>query len=89
MKFIKCADCTLLNKCPSGQICVKLIKDFARYCPVGKTRGEKMYDRRFSDDGFVYDDNNTYVSPLDDDYEFWKSEQTDPLSDDYCKYDNE
>lgn len=48
-----------------------------------------MYDRRFSDDGFVYDGNNIYVSPLDDDYEFWKSEQTDPLSDDYCKYDNE
>ena len=49
-------------------------------------------DPRFSDDGFVYDDNGTCVSPTDDDYEYWKSEQealTDPLSDDYCKYDNE
>lgn len=29
---------------------------------------------------------------VDDDYEYWKSEQdapTDPLSDDYCKYNNE
>lgn len=51
-----------------------------------------MGDRRFSGDGFVYDENGNYVSPLDDDYEYLKSEQgalTDPLSDDYCKYDNE
>lgn len=44
------------------------------------------------DDDFVYDDNGCHVSSLDDDYEFWRSEQeslTDPLSDDYCKYDNE
>ena len=49
-------------------------------------------DPRFDDDGFVYDDSGSYVSPLDDDYEYWKSEQealTNPLSDDYCKYDNE
>ena len=49
-------------------------------------------DRRFSGDGEVYDDNNTPVSPLDDDYLYWKEEQdalTNPLSDDYCKYDNE
>ena len=49
-------------------------------------------DPRFLDDGFVYDDSGTEVSPLDDDYEYWKSVQdslTDPLSDDYCKYDNE
>ena len=48
--------------------------------------------RKFSDDGFIYDDNGTYVSPLDDDYEYWKTKQevlTNPLSDDYCKYDNE
>lgn len=51
-----------------------------------------MYDKRFLDDGFVYDENNHRVSPLDDDYEYWKSEQdrlTNPLSDDYCKYDSE
>lgn len=49
-------------------------------------------DPRFDDDDFVYDDNGSYVSPTDDDYEYWKSVQeslTDPLSDDYCKYDNE
>lgn len=46
---------------------------------------------KFEDD-FVYDDNGDYVSSLDDDYEYWESEQealVDPLSDDYCKYDNE
>ena len=55
-------------------------------------RGTNMKSRRFSDDGFVYDDNDDYVSSLDDDHEYWKSEQealTNPLSDDYCKYDNE
>lgn len=49
-------------------------------------------DKRFSGDGCVYDDNNNEVSCLDDDYHYWKSEQerlTDPLSDDYNKYDNE
>ena len=51
-----------------------------------------MRSKRFNDDGFVYDDNDNYVSPLDDDYEYWRSVQealTNPLSDDYCKYDNE
>ena len=51
-----------------------------------------MSEKRFSGDGYVYDDNDNYVSPLDDDYGYWKSEQerlTNPLSDDYCKYDNE
>lgn len=51
-----------------------------------------MCKKKFSCDGFVYDDNDDYVSPTDDDYEFWKSEQeslTDPLSSDYCKYNNE
>lgn len=51
-----------------------------------------MCDKRFSDDGNIYDDNNNVVTGTDDDYEYWKSEQerlTDPLSDDYNKYDNE
>ena len=51
-----------------------------------------MDDKRFSGDGFVYDANGNYVSTLDNDYEYWKAEQealTDPLSDEYCKYDNE
>lgn len=49
-------------------------------------------DKRFLDDGIIYDDCNNEVSPLDDDYYHWKCEQerlTDPLSDDYCKYSNE
>lgn len=53
---------------------------------------DKITDNRFNDDGFVYDDNNNQVSPLDDDYYYWKSEQEsliDPLSDEYCKYFNE
>lgn len=55
----------------------------------GRPEGE---DRRFSKDGYVYDDNNTRISPSDDDYRYWKARQedlTNPLSDDYCKYDNE
>lgn len=51
-----------------------------------------MCKKRFSGDGLVYDDNDSPVSPLDDDYEYWKSKQdtlTNPLSDDYNKYDNE
>lgn len=49
-------------------------------------------DKRFSKDGSIYDDNNNEVSPLDDDYYYWKSQQdelTNPLSDDYDKYANE
>lgn len=51
-----------------------------------------MCTKRYSGDGFVYGEGDAYVSPLDDDYEYRRSEQdalTDPLSDDYCKYDNE
>lgn len=49
-------------------------------------------DKRFNDDGYIYDDSNQCVSPFNDDYEYWDSVQksmTNPLSDDYCKYDNE
>lgn len=38
MKVIKCKDCILLDKCPSGQRCVQLIENFMRYCPVGKIK---------------------------------------------------
>ena len=51
-----------------------------------------MKDKRFNNDGNVYDDNNNKVSPLSDDYYYWKSVQeslTNPLSDDYYKYYNE
>lgn len=51
-----------------------------------------MYKKMFSGDDLVYDDNDNTISPADDDYEYWKSGQdalTNPLSDDYCKYDNE
>lgn len=40
MNVIKCKDCVLLDKCPSGQRCVKLIENFMRYCPVGKTKND-------------------------------------------------
>lgn len=46
----------------------------------------------YSEGGAIYDSNGDIVSPADDDYEYWRSEQdalTNPLSDDYCKYDNE
>lgn len=49
-------------------------------------------DKRYLKDGQIYDDNNRPVSPLDDDYQYYKSAQedlTDPSSDDYCKYYNE
>ena len=51
-----------------------------------------MVDKRFNNDGNIYDDNNNVVTPINDDYDFYKSEQenlTNPLSDDYCKYNNE
>ena len=41
MKAIKCKDCVLLDKCPSGQRCIKLIENFMQYCPVGKTKDDK------------------------------------------------
>lgn len=40
----------------------------------------------------VLDENGHPVSPLHDDYEYYKSRQEDlnnPLSDDYCKYDHD
>jgi len=40
----------------------------------------------------VVDENGNEVSPLDDDYEYWKNvceDRSNPLSDDYCKYDND
>lgn len=40
-KIIKCKECILLSKCPSGQRCSKLIKDFKRLCPFGKTNNEE------------------------------------------------
>ena len=51
-----------------------------------------MRQKRLNGDDCVYDDNDHIISPVDDDYECWKSEQdalTNPLSDDYNKYDNE
>ena len=51
-----------------------------------------MNDKRFNNYGFVYDDSNNRISPLDDDYKYWESIQEsliNPLSDDYCKYYNE
>lgn len=51
-----------------------------------------MKDKRFNNDGNVYDENNNVVSPISDDYDYYKHAQdnlTNPLSDDYCKYDNE
>lgn len=51
-----------------------------------------MEDKRFSNDGCIYDNNNNRITPVDDDYYFWKIEQNNlnnPLSDDYCKYNNE
>lgn len=38
MKFIKCKDCILLDKCPSGQRCVKVIKDLCDIVPLEKQR---------------------------------------------------
>jgi hypothetical protein len=40
MKVVKCKDCVLLNICQSGKRCVKLIENFMRYCPVGKTKDD-------------------------------------------------
>ena len=47
---------------------------------------------KFSNEDIVVDENGNEISPLDDDYVFWKSENerlTNPLDDDYCKYNNE
>lgn len=51
---------------------------------------DERTDKRLNDDGIVYDENQKEVSPLDDDYEYYKSEQeamTNPLSDDYIRRD--
>ena len=40
----------------------------------------------------IKNNNGAIVLPLDDDYQYWKSEWEDthnPLSDDYNKYENE
>ena len=47
---------------------------------------------KYIEDDVVTTDCGREVSPLDDDYESYKHELdnlTNPLSDDYCKYDNE
>lgn len=47
--------------------------------------------RNFEED-IITDDSGCELLPLDDDYFYYKSELdnlTNPLSDDYCKYDNE
>lgn len=47
-------------------------------------------DSIYKDD--IVDDNGREVSPLDDDYDFYRHEYEDshdPLSDDWNKYDNE
>ena len=52
---------------------------------------EERYSK-FTYDDVVTDDSGRELSPLDDDYYYYKSELenlTKPLSDDYCKYDNE
>lgn len=49
-------------------------------------------DPRIDETETIFDDNGSEVSPLDDDYEYWKSVQEDlnnPMSDDYCKYDHD
>ena len=39
--FMKCKDCLLFDKCPSGQRVVRHIPNFMRFCPIGITRKEK------------------------------------------------
>ena len=38
MKVVKCGECVLLSKCPSGQRCVEQNSEFERICPVGETK---------------------------------------------------
>lgn len=40
------------------------------------------------EDDVVRDENGNEVSPLHDDYEYYKHLQPSPLDDDYCKYDD-
>lgn len=45
----------------------------------------------FKSKNYVTDESDKEVSPLDDDYKYYKSiweDSNDPLSDDYCKYDD-
>lgn len=47
--------------------------------------------KNYVTDEYVTDENGKEVSPLDDDYRYYKSIWEDfnnPLSDDYCKYDD-
>lgn len=41
------------------------------------------------DEDVVRDENGQEVSPLDDDYDYYKHRQLSPLDDDWCKYDHE
>ena len=53
---------------------------------------EKTRFYKYVEDDIVTDESGHELSPLDDDYGYYKSELdnlTNPLSDDYCKYDNE
>lgn len=36
--YIKCKECGLLNKCPSGQRCVQFNENFERVCIIGFTQ---------------------------------------------------
>lgn len=57
-----------------------------------KLNNAKCMSDQPAEEDTVYDDNGNPVSGLDDDYTYWEEQSrslTDPLSDDYCKYDNE
>ena len=58
---------------------------------VRMKEGFDMKKRKFDESGMelVTDENGHEVSPIDDDYEYYKSQILSPLDDDYCKYDNE
>ena len=53
---------------------------------------DHMRHKLYAQVGIVTDEEGVAISPLHDDYEYFKDQLdflTDPLSDDYCKYDNE
>lgn len=55
-----------------------------------KTIADRLH--QFVEENTVTDDFGGEISPLNDDYGFFKNELesiSNPLSDDYCKYDNE
>ena len=68
-------------------------------CPYDAMYGETCrvccglgVDESCDEDDIIYDEDGNEGNCLDDDYEYYKSLQEDtnnPLSDDYCKYDNE